>query len=263
MIGTAMSFACGLFVKNGKDVVLGVDRLWVDWDGVLKRYVPIQERGQKSIRLNDKVCLAFTGDASCIARIAANLYGEPSIATRGIDTLSAAEAKKPTLAIEFGAVVAALDRIVPVVVAEYAFVGSDGRAFSVILGGEDGGRARIVYWCSESNWAGKDHPAIPREAIATLPPEALSYPHLKPGVYDILNGRGSSSNRIRKAIGYLAWDDFVRTVGKFCVMRRLSKGFVPEEQEAIESEDARRESAISSSPTPDPPVQPSRSDEST
>lgn len=233
ILGISMSFACGMYAMNGADVVLGVDRLWVEWSEEQKRYVCVKDEGLKSVKINDRVGLAFTGDAICIAQIAANLYNDDSLSDEGVNVLEVASAKVPTLDIKFGATVSRLNEIIPSVRAAYAAVCAGVIPFSVILCGRGEGKPKIVYWSAKSKWRGLSHYAKAGKAFKTLPPEAHCYQHLEPAVNGILEGGGSSTTRIRKAIGYLAADDAVHTVGKTCVIRRLTKEFRKEEYGAI------------------------------
>lgn len=233
ILTTTMSFACGMYAMNGADVVLGVDRLWVKWNEEERQYVHLQDGGTKSARLNDRVGIAFTGDSICIADAIAKLYGDGSLAKTGVNVLEEAMSRTPTLNFDLDAVISKLNEIVPAVKARFTDVCSSAMPISVILCGLGKKKPEIFYCSIESEWQCKPHLVKAGKAFSTLPPEACYYQHLEPAVNDILNGRGSSTKKIRTAIGYLAAEDVVHTVGETCALRRLSKKFEEEEYEAI------------------------------
>ena len=232
IIVSGMSFAIGMFDKNGQDVILGVDQRWVD--GEAGRFTLLKDAGLKSIDLNAGSALAFTGHAKLMAEIIGRLYDDDSLFSdaphKYINVLEEVERREYPLKGTTSDFEQLINEIVPDVRREY----DDRYRLSLILTGKINEELVIVWWAEESNWLGNRN-TYDRDTpyIATLPPEAPCNSSQYNETHSILGGRESPEVRIKHAVGFLAGHATIQSVSNSCILRRFSKQFMKEKYGTI------------------------------
>ena len=225
----AMSFAIGIFDKRGKDILLGVDRRWVDGD--VGNYTIRTDCGTKSIALNKRTALAFTGHAEVIAKIVSRLYNDKTLEQEGIDVLkeleqSRARLSKPSIEIE-----KRLNSIIPDVWREY----NEYCDLSVIMAGRISRKPVIVWWAAESDWKGKRNWYGEEASIQTFPKEVVRGSPIYNEAEGMFKNFGwSPRDRIIRTLNFLAAQPSIQSVSNSCIIRRLSRGFRKEEAEGVQ-----------------------------
>jgi len=219
-----MSFAVAMFANGGKDVLLGVDRRWVD--GERGHYRVLSDAGTKSIAINTRNGLAFTGNAELIALIASRLYDDTSLFVEPYTAvLERIEGLPESLGLDTEEIIHRLDEIVPDARRNY-------RAecmLSIILAGCMHGKTVMAWWCQESQWKSSLNWYGEEQYVATLPPESLGNNDVLTGTHMCLKLRVLPEERIRSAIGFLSSQGAIQTVSSQYVIRRRSRAFAEEE----------------------------------
>lgn len=209
---------------NG-DVLVASDRLRSEWDYKTGHTVPIPgSKVIKSIRVNDKVCIACGGLTTLANQLYARLFGRRDWEGYQPDLDVAQLFHDEPIEYPDCAPEDILDQLsILMAAAPSQIQGRYQDQFQVLFAGHIGNAPRLFAWAKDTNWEQRETPLA-----KAIPPECNADSRL---CVILRTETDAPETRLRKAIGHCSSTSSV--VGVEMILQRLSKQFAYEEMTAI------------------------------